>query len=1055
MKLPPLTIIPAGAGSGKTYTIQKTLADWVTSGQVRPDRIVAVTFTEAAAAEMRDRIRAELTAQGRLEDALRLEQSYISTIHGFGLRVLTEFAFDCGISPSPRLLNEDEEGTLMRRALAQTDRVDEVMDDLEGFGYRYDFSSGKGAEDLFREAVLKLISKLRSIGRVQEDYQLLPNAEQLIRDLYGDTGDSALLETELHQAVVKLLQKYPTDLTEQYADPDNASAVKSLRQNYRDLKQAEAQEPLSRDWHLWQRLRKLRTTGMPGDYTALADEVALAADRLPHHPGPLEDALKHVRSLLGGSQDALGLHGEKKRENGLLDYTDMLALTHSLFTDDPATLSLLKERIDCLIIDEFQDTNPLQFSLLWHFQQLGVPTLIVGDLKQAIMGFQNADSRLLEELMKLYPDLCRPLESNWRSTPALMNWINLVGSGLFAERYTPLKARADFPSVMTPLEAILFSKRPKKLYIQPRETAIRIRDLLQSKNEQVYDRAIGSQRLLRGGDIALLAPTNLRLERYAEALRNQGIRVRIAQSGWFESRIVQLCYYALAFVADPEDLHAALYLSVTELGELSLETALKQLLEGELPNDAVLVTLQPLREAPPDIAVSCFLLSVIDALSLYDRIMYWPDADQARANLLRLQHEARQFQDADPEALAGGGFYGYGLKSFLAWLKALAENEEQNVQPEPNVLDADAVELVTWHRSKGREWPVVVVAGLEASVAPRLPGFDVVYENFNDLATILEHARIEILPEFAAPETKQRFIERLEEENRTGALRLLYVALTRVREKLILEWPQFLATSKAKAPTYWSLLTSQTAMTLSGATLRTAGESFACRVVEADLSEESEPYAVMPVSGDGLRAYGRRALCTEILADLLTPDSLSPSQLHDEQAVPIKRLLVSSYHQPQPIASALEPMARGTLLHRAFELGLQREISREQAIVLLDYPFAEGEWNALKASIYAFRTWLQEQFSPVTTAVELPLLYMNEQGTVVSGIMDLLVETKDGFWIIDHKSDLSDNLETRFSSYLPQLLCYAEAVQKAEQLKPVLGVAVNWTAFGKTMLHYL
>ncbi len=315
-----------------------------------------------------------------------------------------------------------------------------------------------------------------------------------------------------------------------------------MRQNYRDLKQAETEEPLSRDWRLWQRLRKLRTTGMPGDYTALADEVASAADRLPHHPGPLEDALKHVRALLGGSQDALGLHGEKKRENGLLDYTDMLALTHSLLTDNPATLSLLPERIDCLMIDEFQDTNPLQFSLLWHFQQLGVPTLIVGDLKQAIMGFQNADSRLLEELMRQHPALCRPLDSNWRSTPALMNWINLVGSGLFAERYTPLKARADFPSFMTPLEAILFSKRPKKLYIQPRETAVRIKELLQSKNEQVYDRAIGSHRLLRGSDIALLAPTNLRLERYAEALRNQGIRVRIAQCGWFESRIVQLCW---------------------------------------------------------------------------------------------------------------------------------------------------------------------------------------------------------------------------------------------------------------------------------------------------------------------------------------------------------------------------------------------------------------------------------------------------------------------------------------------------------------------------------
>ncbi len=420
-----------------------------------------------------------------------------------------------------------------------------------------------------------------------------------------------------------------------------------------------------------------------------------------------------------------------------------------------------------------------------------------------------------------------------------------------------------------------------------------------------------------------------------------------------------------------------------------------------------------------------------------------------------MQHEARQFQEAEPEALAGGGFHGYGLKSFLAWLKALTENEEQNLQPEPNVLDADAVELVTWHRSKGREWPVVVVAGLEASVAPRLPAFDVVYDNFNDLAAILEHARIEISPEFAAPETKQRFIERLEEENRTGALRLLYVALTRVREKLILEWPQFLSTSKAKAPTYWSLLTSHTAMTLSGTTLRTAGKNFDCLVEEADLSEDTEPDANIPFSDNLLRVYGRRALQKSLLPELLTPDSITPSQLHDENAVLLKNLHLEIYHKPLHIAPALDPMARGTLLHRAFELGMQREISREQASALLGYPFAEEEWSALKASIQEFRTWLQRRFSPVATAVELPLLYLNRQGTVVSGIMDLLVETKDGFWIIDHKSDLTDDLEAGFSSYLPQLLCYAEAVQKAEQLKPVLGVAVNWTSCGKTMLQYL
>src|SRR3972149_2231641 len=114
MTVPRLVLIPAGAGSGKTYRIQTQLADWVVNGEVAPDRILAVTFTNAAAAELKSRIRLfssftnaaaaelksrirfELVRRKRILDALRLEESYISTIHSFGLRLLTGFAFQGG-----------------------------------------------------------------------------------------------------------------------------------------------------------------------------------------------------------------------------------------------------------------------------------------------------------------------------------------------------------------------------------------------------------------------------------------------------------------------------------------------------------------------------------------------------------------------------------------------------------------------------------------------------------------------------------------------------------------------------------------------------------------------------------------------------------------------------------------------------------------------------------------------------------------------------------------------------------------------------------------------
>jgi len=1047
MTIPKLTIIPAGAGSGKTYTIQKTLAQWVVDGSVRADRIVAVTFTEAAAAEMRERIKQELSQQNRIEDALLLEQSYITTIHSFGLRVLKEFAFDCGISPNQRLLNKDEEISLMRRALAITDKGDEVLDNLSGFGYNYSFVSGKGAEELFRDAVLKLIATMRSIGRISPDVALLPHAEKLVTELYGDTGDGDLLEEQLHSAVVDLLDHFPRDLTEEYGSSD--TAIKALRKDYRALKRAQDKTHLSYDWKLWQQLRKLRTIGVPPAYVSAAEEVMAAADALPSHPGPLKDALVHVRALLQSSQDALTIHSEKKRQSGLLDYTDMLAMSHQLFSTNSTVKNLFKERIDCLIIDEFQDTNPLQFSLLWQFYTMGVPVLIVGDLKQAIMGFQNADSRLLEALQNQHPQECTPLTGNWRSTPELMEWINAMGSGLFGDQYTHLTAKADYPSSIAPLEVICFNKRPKKTVVQIQATAQHISRLLTTGNEQIYDRNSGKQRQLRGGDIAVLCPTNARLEQFAIELRNLGIECCIAQGGWFESRIVQLMYYALSYVADSTDRHAALYMSVTELGCLSLEPALQQMIEGQLPDDPIISTLQVVATEQGDRGVNAILELIIDRLSIYQQIENWPDAEQTRANLMRLQHEARTFHETDPAALASVGFFGSGIKTFLAWLETLIELEENNGQPDARINDEDAIELVTWHRSKGREWPVVVVAGLEKKVAAGLPSFDVAYRDFDDLSVILDQARIEISPNFSAPETNATFSRRLLPEVYTSAYRLQYVALTRARERLIIEWPQYLAKSKAKDKTHWTLLCEKARMALDGTTFTIGSQSFPCLVNDglspADDQNESAAQSKATPFSIKVAEFNYSAA--------LTPDSISPSQLHQEDIRIPDNLLTQQYSQPLTLSLDLSPAERGTLLHQCYEIALTTEITFSQATDIIEYPLDEEQWSVIKQNIAAFRHHLEKTLSPTAITCELPLLFINQNNSVVSGIIDLLVECEDGFWIIDHKSDATDTDATKFATYLPQLMCYAEAVTKAKYDKPVLGVAINWLSTGDLMVY--
>ena len=159
----------------------------------------------------------------------------------------------------------------------------------------------------------------------------------------------------------------------------------------------------------------------------------------------------------------------------------------------------------------------------------------------------------------------------------------------------PLKPQGA-GSTQEPVELIDFAVKARKAQHTVRAISVgkRLQALLGDSTQQVVDRRTKQSRGLRGGDIAVLCPTHKMLSDYAAVLRSMELRVRLQEDGWHESRIVQLACQALAYVANPQDRHAALYLSVTELGNLDLKTALEQLIANEKIDDPVLDQLDEL-----------------------------------------------------------------------------------------------------------------------------------------------------------------------------------------------------------------------------------------------------------------------------------------------------------------------------------------------------------------------------------------------------------------------------------------------------------------------------
>lgn len=1050
-----LAIVPAGAGAGKTYRIETQLTDWVRSKTVRPERILAVTFTEAAASEMKQRIRARLLTDGMMHEAIAIDRAYASTIHGLGLRILTEHAFANGSSPAPRLLSEDERDLLIRQEIARCEPLRPIAADITHFGYTGQFYNDTTAEDEFRDTVRETVDRVAMLGDRGLDPGHAAEAVIAVRACYGPVSPHPKrLGDRLHRAVESLLAAFPDGLE---ADATNDTARNAFRGDLQALRRARDRRVLNREWSLWNRLRKLRVSmrgsPTPDAYDDLAAAVIAAADALQTHPGPLEDACQHATALITGAQSILAGYAKRKRAFGVIDFADMLSDAERLLRTNDGVRNSVLGGIDCVIIDEFQDTNPIQFAFLWCLGREAPRTLIVGDIKQAIMGFQGADPRLTEALIAANPDRIMPLDRNWRSVPAIMEMVNALGPRLFPGSYqalTPTRAAAT----LEPLTVLSVSCGPRSQAPNSKpwhQLAAHVWELLSGPDSWIEDRLTGRTRRLEPRDIAVLCQTHKQCSHYAEALRTLSMPVRVSGTGWWTSPLVQAVRFALSVAANPADKHASLCFATLGPPRLSLESCLTKLVAGEqieAPELARLRALWPQCLARPITALVSEVISAADLREWAEREI---DPKQARADLLRFEAEAAAFLDSHRDMHAAAGLYGEGAQVFLSWLAGRMGDREFDARPDPSGGTAEGIEVATWHAAKGREWPVVVVACLDHSYQPRPGGVEAHFAEFADVDRILETASLRYTPHFHAAEAGERFLDVLCPEAEKTACRLLYVALTRARDALIVEWPEFQIGKPPKddaaARTSGHLLARQCGITVGPEGLVANGKTFPARIIHCpkEMPAAFESAATLtPIKRES--SYGRNAIRREPMRDAGVPVFVQPS-LIAELAVPPPALETITLSGPlfATAAAFVSATDRGTALHDAFRVlmlrpDLSERVARRTGL--------DGEtMQQLSRQAIALRAFLTERGYP-DIAMEVPVVAIDENGSTINAVIDCLAYGNNGFAIIDHKSDSLSDVQVRFTHHWPQLNAYRRAVELIQTDRPVKLVGIHWTHLG-------
>lgn len=519
-----ITFISAGAGSGKTHHLTELLQEELTSRGARPAGVIATTFTRKAAAELRERVRAQLLQQGRFALANAMGQARIGTVNSVCGQLVARFAFESGLSVEQQVLEEAQAVLVLDRAIdAVLDgpQTDTLLALVERLGLKSGRNDGK---EEWKEALQTLVNQIRSndIPLDQLEGFAKANADALLAHFPTPTHED--LDAAVLQAIRAAMPQI--EAVAAAGNKKNTAAYLALVKDFkRDL------ERKSAPWSAWIKLSK---SAPEASLRATIEPIAALAGRAAEHAGLHADVRRYLALMFALAGRALAHYQTVKQEMGTLDFADQ---EHQLLglLDHPEVAAVLEDELDLLMVDEFQDTSPIQLALFLKLARFAKRVVWVGDLKQAIYGFRGSDTALMQSILAALPALGgqkEVLPASWRSRPELVKLVNAVFSQAFADTLGPeevaLKPTREDALPGAPLANWLLGGQN----IDEEGSALAAGLLrLVDSGYLVLDKAQKRMRPVRYGDIALLAASHERVKTWVAALSAQGIPVATAQPG--------------------------------------------------------------------------------------------------------------------------------------------------------------------------------------------------------------------------------------------------------------------------------------------------------------------------------------------------------------------------------------------------------------------------------------------------------------------------------------------------------------------------------------------
>jgi ATP-dependent helicase/nuclease subunit A len=770
-------LVRAGAGTGKTTVLVERFVQAVVEDGCEVEQVLAITFTEKAAAEMKSRVRSRLLELGRRENARAAESAWVSTIHALCARILRAHALNAGIDPAFRVLDELEAERLA------ADAFDGALEEFMGVRgvpdpERVELVAAYTADGL-RDMVRTAYSNLRSRG------QRRPSLEATLPPV--PAGERERLDAAASAALAEL------------AVADGGVTVEKA------IASIEERGPLPGG-----KAKALCTDACDEYRDAHAAHTAFEVAEREHRDHSMLRAL-------------LELYGDRyaaaKRGRSGLDFEDLELIARDLLDGDEGLREAYSSRFEHILVDEFQDTNRLQNQLLSLLARENL--FRVGDENQSIYRFRNADVSVFREHWAEAREAGRAESNtvNFRARGELLDAIDLAFGRTWGEGFEPLREAPGSREPAAPVDPcveLLVTDRGRDAWKELTESGDYFGEALEGapawRAAEARLLAKRIDELTAGGrwsygDVVVLFRATTAMGLFERALDERGIPVHVVggRGYWGQQQVADLRHW-LAALANPLDGLALYSVLASPLGGLSLDAVALIGIHArrahwdpwrmvrEPAGDLVaalpaadrpkLTAFVERFEAERRIAGQVSLETLIDravTLTGYDRhLLALPGGTRRMANVRKLMRMAREFEADEGRDLRG-------------FIDAVAERDVIQAREGEAPLEAealDAVRMMTVHRAKGLEFPVVCVADLgkdgreddgrlrisdDGSIGLRLANLGGGAVDSTKLAEIKAQAK-----------------RAAEEEER----RIFYVAATRAQEHLVLSG----ATDLAKRP---------------------------------------------------------------------------------------------------------------------------------------------------------------------------------------------------------------------------------------------------------------